>query len=141
MEKKLHTKLKSLNKTRGFTLIEMLITVAIIGVVVGIAVPALNTAKRDAQTRKIEATEAAVATAVKRRMLKPDFNRYGQTITFGDIQEFLLINGKKPNNIQDLAADTGRRINTGNIGTFPNRDGSLQSWQRNVITINWEAVR
>jgi prepilin-type N-terminal cleavage/methylation domain-containing protein len=143
MKRKLRKKLKKMNKTGGFTLIEMLITVAIIGIVVGIAVPALNTAKADAQKRKIEATEAAIATAAKRRMLKPDFNKYGQDITFQDIQEFLLINGRKPGNVQDLAIGTGRRINPSltNLGRFAFRNGTMAPGMNNtMIRINWQTA-
>ncbi len=54
---------------KGFTLIEMLIVITIIGIIVGIGVPALRDAKQKAAQAKIDSVVATVATAKTRYTL------------------------------------------------------------------------
>ena len=123
---KLQKKTLKLSKTGGFTLVEMLIVVAILSIVVAIAVPALNTAKRDAQQQRRDTIRAALSTAVTRTMLEENFNKYGQRFSFDDIKKYVMVNGRQPANLTELTQGAGGEIRTdgGNaLGVFPKRDG------------------
>ncbi len=56
----------------GFTLIEMLIGVAVLGIIVAIAVPALNTAKEQARTHSREAAAKVLNEAIVRALMKDE---------------------------------------------------------------------
>ena len=81
----------------AFTLVEILIVVAIIAILVGIGVPKLLTAKADAQAAKRKAVIAAVSLAKERYTLDPTFNAAAVTafnVTAAtDAAKFALILG------------------------------------------------
>lgn len=107
----------------GFTLIEMLIVVAIVGILVAIAVPSLHSAKVNAQQAKRAAAVSNVNTAKTRFMLRhpSPSDIYGTPVQFSQIQEYLLINGSTPGNLSDLEQGTGTTIN--NLGQHIDASG------------------
>lgn len=83
---------------RGFTLIEMLIVVGIIGILVALAVPALSTAMSDARQAKVSAYVSQINTALNRYVIDQEVKNQKNEITglengWDKIKEYLVING------------------------------------------------
>jgi prepilin-type N-terminal cleavage/methylation domain-containing protein len=117
--------IKKIRSSKAFTLIEMLIVVAIIGILVGVGVPALRNARADAQARKAESVLANVATAKARFELDNNlaalaaFNTANNDAKFTSIAPYLLVNGTQPANIGALVQGTGRAsVNINNVATY-----------------------
>lgn len=83
-------------KNGAFTLIEMLIVVAIIGILVGIGVPALRQSKADARQAKVEAALTQVGTAKIRFQLDNDAVVSGSPVSPANIADYITINGENP---------------------------------------------
>ena len=66
---------------RGFTLIEMLIVVGIIGILVALAVPALSTAMSDARQAKVSAYVSQINTALNRYVIDQEVKNQKNEIT------------------------------------------------------------
>jgi len=118
--------------TKGFTLIEMLIVITIIGIIVGIGVPALRDAKQKAAQAKIDSVVATVATAKTRFTLDSSdnaittFNGGTEAAKFTSIQPYILVKGVQVASVAALVDGTGLgnlvvgNLNVGNTqGTAP----------------------
>lgn len=128
--------IKKIRSSKAFTLIEMLIVVAIIGILVGVGVPALRNARADAQEQKRNSVLANVTTAKARYELDNNVS----TITeyndetdennrFDRIKQYLVVNGVQPNSIGDLIKGTGydntpTALALGDMTTY-NTDGTV----------------
>ena len=107
------------NSAGAFTLIEMLIVVVIIGLLVGIGVPALKNAKTDAKAAKVATALAQVATAKTRYLLDNDTTG---TVTIAEnaLYPYLLVNGAAITNINNLlGAGIANTIVIGDSATSP----------------------
>lgn len=130
--------IKKLRSSKAFTLIEMLIVVAIIGILVGVGVPALRNARADAQLQKRNSVLANISTAKARYELDNDtqavnaFNALDdQAAEFAAIKKYLVVNGVQPGTVADLIKGTGYEGTTSAliIGdmTAYNTDGTVNN--------------
>lgn len=117
--------IKKIRSSKAFTLIEMLIVVAIIGILVGVGVPALRDARADAQARKGESVLANVATAKARFELDNGlaaigtFNSGDNDARFTSIKPFILVNGSPVATLAVLANGTGySSVTIGSLATY-----------------------
>jgi len=92
--------MKKLNSSKGFTLIEVLIVVAIIAIIVGIGVPALRNARENAVNAKRGALLSNVATAKTRVLL--DGGSLSGSNDFAAIAPYILVRGVPPTHIENL---------------------------------------
>ena len=113
---------------KAFTLIEMVMVIAIIGLLVSIAIPALNSAKTDAKEAKKAAIGAAVAAAKIRTSLEQD-GLGGTPARFAGFQKFLVVDGSNPS-LEKIAwgASNGTYENIVSWGNYPDEGGSEIAW-------------
>lgn len=128
--------IKKIRSSKAFTLIEMLIVVAIIGILVGVGVPALRNARADAQEQKRNSVLANVTTAKARFELDEAtqaitaFNALNnQTGEFDLIKKYIVVNGVQPAGVADLIKGTGYEgtesaLNIGDMTAY-NTDGTV----------------
>jgi prepilin-type N-terminal cleavage/methylation domain-containing protein len=130
--------IKKIRSSKAFTLIEMLIVVAIIGILVGVGVPALRNARADAQEQKRNSVLANVTTAKARFELDNNVSAItaynaltDEDDRFDEIKQYLVVNGVQPANVTALIQGTGydntpSALAFGDMTTY-NTDGTVNA--------------
>jgi len=117
----------------AFTLIETLIVISIVSILVGIALPALNTAKEKSQEVKRNTILTAVTTAKTRYSLQQESTSHeGQEVAFAHIRPYLIINGKNPENFLTIGDKNQNKAgaNIIDLGTYwgPTQEAIPLTW-------------
>ncbi|WP_309397946.1 type II secretion system protein [Cerasicoccus maritimus] len=105
------------NKSRGFTLVELLTVVAIIGILAGILIPVVGGAKKNALKAKTKAQFSGWATALE--AYKNEYGHYPKIGSLATEGELVLDGGSKSQDF--MKALSGRDPSTGERDTSENR--------------------
>ena len=90
----------------AFTLVELLISVAIIGILASMAYQALGTSQADAMASKAAAMTTNLGTACTRYALQNSGS--SGTLTFANIQPYLTVNGSQITGTNQILQGTGK---------------------------------
>lgn len=119
-------------KKKGFTLIELMVTIAIIGLLVAIALPRFTGVTEDAKVANVQGNLAGLRTASEMFMVKNETRKFSDMFTMGkddlseEFQEFYS-KGKVP------AIEPGRNLEHRKVGMAY---GQLTSFD-GVNSSNW----
>jgi prepilin-type N-terminal cleavage/methylation domain-containing protein len=106
---------KARRNHRGFTIVELIVVITVIGFLAAIAVGAYNKVVNDAKTTKSKALENTLSTAKSLFVADPNtteadiqaFNANGQTGDFTLISKYIRVNGATPTDIPNLLLLSG----------------------------------
>jgi prepilin-type N-terminal cleavage/methylation domain-containing protein len=126
--KSLQSKVSLHQSEAGFTLIEMLVVVTIVGILIGFGAPALNTAKEDAQGAKRDQIATVIEGAKARTILIGGTSTItaGGAAAWSEFSKYVNINGGIPARA-DLVNSSANKAgsNLESWGTYPATDGSV----------------
>lgn len=85
---------------RGYTLVEIMITIAIIGMLAAVAIPAYQDYAKAAQVKRVHAELSAYRNAVEEKLSEGDFSLSDEGI--GYVKSSLVVNG--PDSVANLGS-------------------------------------
>jgi len=121
--------ISKLKVTKGFTLVEICIAVALISILMAIAFASLNNSKAETETKKREATIASIEAAKTRYILENPNNIAGIEAQLEHIAPYMKAGGKPPSSLLDLVRGTGRSTNDLDLGSYQGEVATFTSNQ------------
>lgn len=110
--------IRNIRGVAAFTLIEVLVVVAIIGIILSYAVPAVNSAREDALNTRVDAAVVQIASAKTRFYLANQSANEQNAPTNTEIAPYLTTKGQTATTVEDIVP-SGWNVTIGNANTAP----------------------
>jgi prepilin-type N-terminal cleavage/methylation domain-containing protein len=115
-------------RSGGFSLVEILVVVAVAGVLVSLAVPTLNKVKERSLEHQREKISNAIEFAKQQYVnSSPTRAHDGEdTVLYENIAIYVLVDGKNPKTILEVSDKdyNGTGLNIIDWGTYPDKEGN-----------------
>ena len=136
------------NTSSGFTLIELMVTIAVLAIIAGIAAPNISTQLADQRVKSTAATianalkEAKVESVVRRQNIRVVYNNTAKTIalqnTSGTVLATYNVNSKStvsitPNTTTTVTFQPDKTTSNGTNVTYVICDSNSATTSRNII--------